>query len=95
LDISFHGLEGYLDFSDFVNLRELNFSANRFTSVDFLNTLPNPEQLEELRINCNNIQPIDIAFFSKFVNLKCLKIGNTKGILQKGQRNKFYGSFRS
>src|SRR5436190_1421491 len=68
-------------------LKELNLFGNRLTSVDFLNTIPSPEKLEELVIGHNRIGG-DLKMFSKFVNLKELRIGNPFGV--KG--NCFHGS---
>jgi len=84
-----------LDLSKCSNLEELSCYDNQFTSVDFLNTLPRPEKLEDLVIFNNNIQPTDIAYFSKFVNLRNLEIGTGLPYLELGKRNKFYGSFES
>ena len=75
-----------INLSEFKDLKELNLCCNDFISVDFLNTIPNPEKLEKLVIHSNKIQPTDIEIFSKFVNLRMLKIGI---------RNKFYGSLKS
>src|SRR6266487_270093 len=66
-----------LDLSEYKNLTDIYSSSGHLTSVDFLNTLSNPEKLKVLRIYNNNIQPTDISFFSKFVNLRILKIGTT------------------
>ena len=68
LDVSWKKLEGDLDLVGFVNLKELCCSDNEFTTVEFLNSLPHPEKLEKLWIYNNNIQPTDIAVFSKFIN---------------------------
>src|SRR5205085_41855 len=40
-------------------------------------------------------QPTDIAIFSKFVNLRILKIGTMEYDSKKGKHNKFYGSLKS
>src|ERR1043166_9236629 len=50
-------------------LRRLYLRGNNLTSVDFLNTIPNPKKLEALTISDNNIQPTDISIFGRFVNL--------------------------
>ncbi|CAG8448146.1 807_t:CDS:2 [Racocetra fulgida] len=86
-------LDGDCDLSDFINLERANFSSSRFISISFLNTLPHPEKLITLIIYCNNIQPTDIAFFSKFVNLETLQIGALSSSLS--ETNYFYGSLKS
>jgi hypothetical protein len=82
------------DLSENVNLRKLDCAYNQLTSVEFLNNLPNPEKLETLTLYNNNIQ-VDIAIFSKFINLKFLKIGTTKYVLAEGKHNKFFGSLKA
>jgi hypothetical protein len=81
-----------LNVSKNINLKELNCPYNQFTSVEFLNDLSHPEKLEKLTIYNNNIQPTDIAIFSKLVNIKVLKIGTMKSSLTEGKHNKFSGS---
>ena len=76
-------------------LKWLELNRNNLTSVDFLNTLPNIRNLERLYIHSNDIQPTDISIFSKFTNIKVLKIGTTEYHLKQGKRNKFYGSLKS
>jgi Leucine-rich repeat (LRR) protein len=73
-------------------LRKLHLFANNLISVNFLNTIPNTKSLEYLSVAVNNIQPTDIAVFSKFVNLEILRIGTTH---PRKKRNQFYGSFKS
>lgn len=75
------------------SLKELDCSANNLTSIDFLNQLPNPENLRELLVYNNNIEPTNIEVFSKFVNLEELRIGTMR--VDAGKHNKFYGSFKS
>lgn len=77
------------------NLNRLVCSHNNLTSVDFLNNISNPEKMEILRVNGNNIQPTDIEIFSKFVNLTQIGIGTDLDEAKKGKRNQFYGSFQS
>ncbi len=84
-----------LDISGCNCLTTILLTSHALVSIDFLNTLPNPEKLENLCIFNNNIQPTDISIFSRFVNLKGLKIGTMKNALEEGKRNKFYGSFES
>jgi len=59
--------------------------------------LSNPEKLEVLKINDNNIQPTDIKAFKHFINLEDLRIGTVGllSLLEDGKRNKFYGSLKS
>jgi len=73
----------------------LDYGYNQLTSTEFLNTLPNPDKLEVLMIFSNNIPPTDIIIFSRFSNLKVLKIGTTKGALAEGRHNKFFGSLQA
>ena len=84
-----------INVSECKKLDVLYLADNQLTSVDFLNQLPNPEKLEDLHINSNNIQTTDISIFSKFVNLKTLKIGSLKNDLKQSKHNQFYGSFKS
>jgi len=84
-----------LDLSKNIELKELSCVSNQLTSVEFLKALPHPEKLESLAIYNNNIQPTDITCFSKFTNLRYLKIGTMKDTLEKGKRNKFSGSLQA
>jgi hypothetical protein len=84
-----------LDVSKNINLQKLYCSENQLTSVEFLNKLSHPEKLEVLWTYNNNIQPTDIACFSKFTNLEYLKIGTTKEALAAGKHNKFCGSLQA
>lgn len=84
-----------LNLSGLKQLLVLHLNANNLTSVDFLNGLSNAIKLEDLSVHSNNIQPTDISFFSKFVNLWRLKIGTTNFALKEGKRNKFYGSLKA
>jgi hypothetical protein len=45
LDISNRDLSGTADLKEFTTLSSLNSYNNKFESLDFLNTLPNKEQL--------------------------------------------------
>jgi hypothetical protein len=84
-----------INLNDCVNLKYLDCADNKLVSIDFLSSLPNPKNLEVLRIPNNNIQPTDISIFSRFVNLEVLKIGTARHALKKGKHNQFYGSFKS
>src|SRR5688572_17204131 len=64
-----------LDLRAYGNLTKLNCSENKITSVEFLNQLPNPENLVNLIIYDNNIQPTTLDFLRPFVNLKDCKLG--------------------
>jgi hypothetical protein len=94
LNFSVNGLTS-INLSGCKILEKLELTDNNLISVDFLNTISHPEKLKKLSIFNNNIQPTDISFFSKFVNLKELKIGTMERGLEKGKRNKFYGSLKS
>ena len=50
LDLSNRELEGEMNLKDFKNLKSINASNNKFTNLDFLNSLENKEQVE--KINC-------------------------------------------
>jgi len=47
LDISNRDLSGSADLQEFTALTSLNSYNNKFENLDFLNTLPNKEQLKE------------------------------------------------
>src|SRR4051794_30486896 len=84
-----------IDVSSCVNLVELNISNNSLTSADFLKQLPHPEKLERLFIYNNNIRTTNICLFEPFINLRELRIGTEETVLREGNRNQFYGSFKS
>jgi len=84
-----------LNFSECPSLEKIWLQNCQITSIDFLNTLPNPEKLKELRVSDNKIQSTDIAFFSYFKNLRTLKLGTTRNNLENKKLNQFYGSFKS
>jgi hypothetical protein len=92
LNLNFNNLTS-VDLSQQKELKKLILANNNLTSIQFLNDLPNPERLEILEIFNNNIQPTDISFFSKFVNLEELRIGNSPSNREK--RNRFYGSLKA
>ena len=50
LDLSNRELGGEMNLKDFKNLKSINASNNKFTNLDFLNSLENKEQVE--KINC-------------------------------------------
>ncbi|CAI2172877.1 12060_t:CDS:2 [Funneliformis geosporum] len=82
-----------LKIGDCANLKFLGVSFNNLTSVEFLKQLVNPEKLQGLFVNCNNIEPTDIEIFSPFVNLSSFRMGTTSRGLN--FRNRFYGSLKS
>ena len=77
LDLSNRELAGEMNLKDFKNLKSINASNNKFTNLDFLNSLEKKEQIE--KINCwgNQIKEIDLAEILKnFPNLKWLNLEN-------------------
>jgi len=50
LDLSNRELAGEMNLKDFKNLKSINASNNKFTNLDFLNSLEKKEQIE--KINC-------------------------------------------
>ncbi|CAG8838023.1 25943_t:CDS:1, partial [Gigaspora margarita] len=84
-----------LDISNCFSLVILICINNNLTSANFLKQLPNPKKIEILNVYNNNIQPTDIELFSRFVNVKILKIGTEKEAFQNGKHNKFYGPLKS
>jgi len=84
-----------LDISSCFNLVILICINNNLISANFLKQLPNPKKIEILNVYNNNIQPTDIELFSRFVNVRVLKIGTEKEAFKNGKHNKFYGSFKS
>ena len=61
LDISNRDLSGNADLSEFTTLTSLNSYNNKFENLDFLNTLPNKEQLKKINFFGNQIKEIDLA----------------------------------
>ena len=59
LDLSGQQLSGEMNLTNFVNLRNINASDNKFTSLDFLSTLPNKEKLEKINLFGNEIEDIN------------------------------------
>ena len=77
LDLSNRELAGEMNLGEFKNLKSINASNNKFTNLDFLNSLENKEKVE--KINCwgNQIKEIDLAEILKnFPNLKWLNLEN-------------------
>jgi hypothetical protein len=74
-------------------LISIDLSANNLTNIDFLNTLPHPEKLEELVIADNNIKPTTLDFLTPFINLKTVLLGTDQQYWEKENNcNLFYGS---
>jgi hypothetical protein len=69
-------LEGEItDLKEFTNLRGLNVANSQFTSLDFLNTLPNKDKLKSLNLFGNQIKEVDFAeLFTKFPNLEKINL---------------------
>jgi len=77
LDISNRDLSGQVDLKEFTALTSLNSYNNKFESLDFLDTLPNKDQLKKLNFFGNQIKEIDLAhLLSTFPNLDYLNCEN-------------------
>jgi len=61
LDISNRDLSGNADLREFAALTSLNSYNNKFESLDFLDTLPNKEQLKKINFFGNQIKEIDLS----------------------------------
>jgi len=60
---------------DFQNLRGINASNNKFTSLNGLFTLPNKNKVEKINLFGNKISEVDLAkLFTEFPNLKYLNL---------------------
>jgi len=70
LNLKSKNLQGHLDLSDFVNLKELDCSDNQLTSLD----ISKNTKLEVIICNYNKIKA-DIYIFAYLVNLKKLVLG--------------------
>ncbi|RHZ35216.1 hypothetical protein [endosymbiont GvMRE of Glomus versiforme] len=112
LEINDKNLEGHLDLSEFVNLKKLNCSENKLTSINLSNneriefvdcsdnlltdidlSHQNPENLQGIIIQNNNLSPRDLSIFSRFVRLENLFVGNDDE--EKSEQNiynRFHGS---
>lgn len=88
-----------LNLNNCANLEEIILQENKLNSLNFLNSLPNPEKLKELCINNNNLPKSDLTIFSKFTNLQYLNISdnNFTGSLQplKDLNNLEYLNFKN
>jgi hypothetical protein len=77
LDISNNDLAGQADLKDFTTLISLNSYNNKFENLDFLNTLPNKEQLKKINFFGNQIKELDLAhLLSTFPNLEYINCEN-------------------
>ena len=61
LDISNRDLSGSADLKEFTALTSLNSYNNKFENLDFLNTLPNKDQLKKINFFGNQIKEIDLS----------------------------------
>jgi len=93
-----------LNLGECTNLKELICNQNFFiTKIDFLRQLPNPEKLQILEIEDNNIEATALDFLKPFVNLEVLRLGSTENgsVLYSAPPgkelpcNKFYGSLET
>jgi len=77
LDISNRDLSGNADLKEFTSLTSLNSYNNKFENLDFLDTLPNKEQLKKINFFGNQIKEIDLSWLLKnFPNLEYLNCEN-------------------
>src|SRR6185436_353530 len=77
LDISNRDLSSSADLQEFTSLTSLNSYNNKFESLDFLNTLPNKENLKKINFFGNQIKEIDLShLLTTFPNLEYLNCEN-------------------
>jgi Leucine-rich repeat (LRR) protein len=77
LDLCNRNLEGEMDLKDFTNLKTLNASNNKFSNLDFLNSLPNKDKLQSLNFFGNELKDLDLALLlENFPNLKMVNLDN-------------------
>lgn len=63
------------DLKEFTNLRGINASNNKFSSLEGLFSLPNKNKLEKINLFGNQIKEVDLArLFTEFPNLKYLNL---------------------
>jgi len=66
-----------VDLKEFTSLTSLNSYNNKFENLDFLDTLPNKNQLQKINFFGNQIKEIDLAWLlSNFPNLEYLNCEN-------------------
>jgi len=61
LDISNRDLSGNADLKEFTALTSLNSYNNKFENLDFLDSLPNKEQLKKINFFGNQIKELDLS----------------------------------
>ena len=77
LDISNRDLSGSADLSEFTALTSLNSYNNKFENLDFLDTLPQKENLKKINFFGNQIKELDLAWIlTNFPNLEYLNCEN-------------------
>jgi len=77
LDISNRDLSGNADLKEFTSLTSLNSCNNKFENLDFLDTLPNKDQLKKINFFGNQIKEIDLSWLlENFPNLEYLNCEN-------------------
>jgi Leucine-rich repeat (LRR) protein len=77
LDLCNRNLAGEMDLSEFKNLKTLNASNNKFSNLDFLNSLPNKNKLQSLNFFGNEISELDFSLLlENFPNLKMVNLDN-------------------
>ncbi|KLL03180.1 MAG: hypothetical protein MRECE_25c027 [Mycoplasmataceae bacterium CE_OT135] len=80
LDLSNRDLaetEEKIDLKEFTNLTRIDASNNKFTNLDFLSTLPQPEKLKWLNVWGNEINQVDfVPLFANFPNLNSINLEN-------------------
>ena len=77
LDISNRDLSGDADLKEFTALTSLNSYNNKFENLDFLNTLPNKDQLKKINFFGNQIKELDLSWIlTNFPNLEYLNCEN-------------------
>src|SRR3954465_14246532 len=79
LDLCNRDLEGDMNLEEFSSLKSINASNNKFTNLDFLNSLPNKNKLENINFFGNEISEVDFNFlFTNFPNLKSVNLDNNQ-----------------
>jgi len=61
LDISNRDLSGNIGLKEFTALTSLNSYNSKFENLNFLDTLPNKDQLKKLNFFGNQIKELDLA----------------------------------
>jgi hypothetical protein len=77
LDLGNRDLVGDMNLKDFANLKSINASNNKFTNLNFLNSLTNKDKLENINFFGNEINEIDFnSLFTQFPKLKTINLDN-------------------